>query len=209
VRRLSLAVYRSVWGRVRQAWKEERWIRVTDNQANVRFVGLNQPITMLQAEAKKLGVDKDNLEQAEPQAVQYLQTLAAMPIARQVVGTENAVAELDVDIIVDEGIDTPTVAAEQFDTLAKMMPGAPPNLQAVLWQMLIKSSALRDKDMIEEAMKQPPSPEQQAMQQLQMAGAQAEVEKTQSETARNTATAQATMAGTQLKAFETGARAAA
>jgi hypothetical protein len=213
IRRLSMMVYRSVWGRVRQAWKEERWIRVTDNEKNVRFVGLNQPITVIQAEAKKLGVDKDNMDKADPQAVQYLQTLAQMPIAQQVTGVENNVAELDVDIIVDEGIDTPTAAAEQFDTLAKMMPGAPPELQPVLWKMLIGASALRDKDVLVEAMDQPPDPQQQQfqqmMQQFQAMMAEAEVRKTASEAAENEAQTQAIMANTTLDAFNAGASLAA
>ena len=213
IRRLSMMVYRSVWGRVRQAWKEERWIRVTDNEKNVRFVGLNQPITAIQAEAKRLGVDKDNLEQADPQAMAYLQTLATMPVAQQVVGYENNVAELDVDIIVDEGIDTPTAAAEQFDTLAKMMPGAPPELQPVLWKMLIGASALRDKDVLTEAMETPPDPQQvqfqQMMQQFQAMMAEAEVRKTASEAAENEAQTQAITARTTLDAFNAGASMAA
>lgn len=191
IRRLSLAVYRSVWGRVRQAWTEERWIRVTDNENNVRFVGLNRPITALQAEAKKLGVDKGNLEQADPNAIAYLETLASLPIAQQVVGIDNNVGELDVDIIVDEGIDTPTIAAEQFDTVAKMIPGAPPAIQTPLWKMLIQSSALEGKEEALKALTAPPSPEAQAMQQIQMEGAVAEVDKTKSETVKNYAQAEA------------------
>lgn len=199
IRRLSLAVYRSVWGRVRQAWTEERWIRVTDNDSNVRFVGLNRPVTALQAEAKKLGVEKGNLEQADPNVVSYLQTLAQLPIAQQIVGIDNNVGELDVDIIVDEGIDTPTIAAEQFDTIAKMLPGAPPNISGPLWEMLIASSALKGKEKLEEALKQPPSPEQQMMQQVQMEGAVAEVDKTKSETVKNLAQAQASDPSAQLQ----------
>lgn len=211
IRRLSLAVYRSVWGRVRQSWTEERWIRVTDNENSVRFVGLNRPITAIQAEAKRLGVDKNKMDQADPQAISYLQTLASMPAAQQVVGVENNVAELDVDIIVDEGVDTPTIAAEQFDTLANLMGTAPPNLQPVLWKLLIQNSALRDKSAIEEAMNTPPPPDPMAeqMKQIAVAGEAAKVEETQSKTAKNMATAEATVAGAQVSAFEAGARAAA
>jgi len=76
--------------------------------------------------------------------------------------------------------------------------------------MLIKASQLRDKDAILEMLEQQqqgPSPEQQKMQELQMAGAQAEVEKTQSEAAKNTATAQATQAGILTDAYRAGAAA--
>lgn len=209
VRRLSLEVYRAVWCRIRQFWKEERWIRVTDNDNTVRFVGLNRPVTQLQAEAKRLGVDKGNMEQADPQAVQYLQALAAMPAAQQVVAIENNVTELDVDIIVDEGVDTPTIAAEQFDTIAKMLPGAPPQYQGALWEMLIASSALRGKEKLEEAAKQPPAPEQQQAQQIALAGEAAKVKETESKTVLNLANAEAKGADVQIRALETGVRAAA
>lgn len=223
IRVLSLAVYRSVWCRVRQFWKEERWVRVTDNEQNVRFVGLNKPVTALQQIAKQMGVDKGALPQirqaaqaGDPQAAQMLQQLQALsadPRAAQVVGMENSVTELDVDILVDEGVDTPTAAAEQFDTLAKMIPGMGALGQAP-WviEMLIQASSLRNKDAILEKMKeaqaQGPSPEQQQMQQLQMAGAQAEVEKTQSETAKNMATAEKLQTETVTGAIQTGMQAA-
>lgn len=219
VRRLSLMVYNSVWARVRQAWTQERWIRVTDDEKNVRFVGINKPVTMMQALAKEMGVTKDvapQLEQAaqqgDPQAAQVLQQLQAFaqdPRSQQVVAIENNVGELDVDIIVDEGIDTPTVAAEQFDTITKMLPGAPPNLQPVLWKMLLASSALKGKDQIEEAMSAPPSPEQQQATQIQMAGAVAEVENTQADTALKAAQAGKAEAETVTGAVQAGMQAAA
>jgi hypothetical protein len=209
IRRLSFAVYRSVWSRVRQFWKEERWVRVTDNDNNVRFVGLNRPVTALEAKAKELGVTKETMGQADPQVVQHLQTLALMPAARQIVSVENNVAELDVDIIVDEGIDTPTVEAEQFDTIAKMLPGAPPNIAPALWEMLIASSALKGKEKLTEAMKQPPPQEQVMAQQIALKGEAAKVEETESKTVLNLASAEAKNVSTQLAPIQAGMSAAA
>lgn len=192
LRHLSLAVYRSVWARIRQYWQEPRWIRVTDDERNLRFIGINRPKTMLD-------VAKERLE-GDPQAEAKLALLARDPMAQQPVEIENQVAEMDVDIILDEGMDTPTVAAEQFDMLTKMMPSMtqlPPD--AV--ELLITASSLRDKDKLLEIvgkMKEQaaqPSPEQQAMQQLQMRGAQAEVQKTESEAIENMASAEAKRAG--------------
>lgn len=222
LRVLSLAVYRSVWCRVRQFWKDERWIRVTDNESNVRFVGLNKPVTMIEALAKQMGVAKGDLPKLreaaanDPQAAQMLQQLEAFsadPRSQQVVAQENAVTELDVDIMVDEGIDTPTAAAEQFDTLAKMIPGMGAVGQAP-WviEMLIQASSLRNKEAILEKMKeaqaQGPTPQQQAAEQLQMVGAQAEIEKTQSETAKNMATTEKLQTETVTVAFGAGMQAA-
>lgn len=208
IRRLSLEVYRSAWARIRQFWTAERWVRVTDNENNVRFVGLNRPVTMLQMAAKQLGVTKDNLAEAPPEAAQQLQMLAMDPRSQMVVSVENNVTELDVDILVDEGVDTPTIQAEQFEVVAKMLPGAPPNIQPILWEALFANSAFREKDKVLEVLRAPPDPQmmqmQQAQQQLAMEGAKAEIEKTQSETAENVAQAQATIANAQTNALKAG-----
>ena len=37
-------VYMAIWCRIKQFWTEERWIRVTDDERNVRFVGLNRTV---------------------------------------------------------------------------------------------------------------------------------------------------------------------
>lgn len=158
IKTLSLSVYRSVWARVQQYWDGPRWIRVTDDQRNLRFVGINQPITVLDAEAKKMGVSKDNLDKADPEAVAYLQSLAMLPIAQQQAGVENAVAEIDVDIIIDEGIDSPTAQAEQFDTITKMLPSlapvmADPAKAMQIMEFITQASSLRDKDKLLEILK--------------------------------------------------------
>lgn len=204
IKTVSIAVYRSIWARIKQHWQEERWIRVTDDERNIRFIGLNSPVTAIQEEAERLGIQKGNLEQAPPEALQYLQSLAMNPAAQQVVRVDNAIAELDVDIIIDEGIDSPTIAAEQFDQMLKLAGNGlqiPPDV-------LIEASALRNKDKLLERMQQGPSPEQQAMQQaamqLQMAGEEAQVEKTKSETAKNLATAQQTQAETMMAGVQMG-----
>jgi hypothetical protein len=218
VRRLSLMTYKSVWARIKQFWKEERWVRVTDNENNVRFVGFNRPITALQAMAQQMGVTKEQLPAVEQAAqagdqqaamiLQQLQALSADPRSQMVVAVENNPSEINVDIIIDEGMDTPTIQAEQFETVAKMLPGAPPNIQPILWKTLFQNSAFRNKDEVIKALEAPPSPEQQAqqqaMQELQMAGAQAQVEKTQSEAARNMAQAGKTQADTVAVGFNAG-----
>ncbi|GLV28188.1 hypothetical protein TomTYG75_07110 [Sphingobium sp. TomTYG75] len=192
LRQLSLAVYRTVWARIKQAWKGPRWLRVTADDRNLRFVGLNTPRSMLDVAKERLGDD--------PQAEQKLALLASDPMAQMPVDIQNNVAEMDIDIVIDEGMDTPTVQAEQFDMLTKMLPSMaqlPPD--AV--ELLITASSLRDKDKllaVVEKMKQQaaqPDPAQQAAQQLQMADAQAEIEKKRSEAVENIASAEAKRAG--------------
>ena len=43
LKHLDIRVYRKIWNRIKQYWKEEKWIRVTDDQSNLRWVGLNVP----------------------------------------------------------------------------------------------------------------------------------------------------------------------
>jgi hypothetical protein len=192
LRQLSLAVYRSVWARIRQYWDGPRWIRVTDDERNLQWVGLNTPRSMMEVAQEKL--------QGDPQAEFKLAMLARDPMSQQPVEIKNAVAEMDIDIVIDEGMDTPSVQSEQFDTLSKMMP-AMSSLPPEAMELLVTASSLRDKDKllkVIEGMKakaQQPDPMAQQMQQLQMAGAQASVEKTQSEAIRNMADAESKRAG--------------
>ena len=49
LRHLDKRVFRCVWARVRQFWTAEKWVRVTDDERNVRWLGLNlDPYAMAQ-----------------------------------------------------------------------------------------------------------------------------------------------------------------
>ena len=203
IRRLSMAVYRSVWCRVRQHWQAERWIRVTDNDNNVQFVGLNRQITLgdaIKEAAQGKGAALQMLARLSPELAQALQAamqgdeqaqalvaqVAQGPKAQMPIGVENNVTELDVDILVDEGIDTPTIQAEQFDTIVKTIPAfaslmesQAPMAQALL-KVVVQSSQLRDKDKLLEILEpqegQAPSPEEMMAAQAQAAQAQMQAE---------------------------------
>lgn len=192
LRMLSLAVYRKIWNRIRQYWDAPRWIRVSDDERNLRWVGLNTPKTMLD-------VAKERLE-GDPEAERKLAILAQDPRAQMVMEVQNPVAEIDIDIVLDEGMDTPTVQAEQFDALMKMLPGLqqmPPQVM----RLIVTASSLRDKDKLLELIDQmeqagqQPDPMQQQVQQLGFAKAQADLEETQSKAIKNIADAEAKRAG--------------
>jgi hypothetical protein len=200
LRSLSISVYRAVWNRIRQLWTNERWVRITDDENNLRFVGLNQQVTvqMLAQEAMQgdqkavakfgqlVGTQLMQAAMAGDQQAQVLIGSFVQQSGQQVVETRNAVNELDVDIVIDEGMDTPSVQAEQFETLAKIMPGLV-NLPPPYAKMLIQASNLRDKEKmletLEEMTSQPPVDQaQEQMKQIAVAGAAAEVENTQADT---------------------------
>jgi hypothetical protein len=80
-------------------------------------------------------------------------------------------------------MDTPTIAAEQFEQLVQMAGQGLP----IPPDVLIEASSLRNKDKLLEMMKQGPSPEQVEAQKIQLAGEAAKVEETHSKTALNIA----------------------
>jgi hypothetical protein len=172
IRQLSLMVYRSLWGRIKQSWTNEKWIRVTENEGDVRFVGLNRPITAIEDIAMRYGLTKVTIKDADPQLVAEIEYYSQFPEANEVVRVENPVAELDVDIILDEGVDAPTVRAEQFETIVKMLPTLGPIAQSPeVMKMIIEASSLRDKDKLLklfEGQGQGQGPDPQAQMQAQM-----------------------------------------
>lgn len=84
-RHWKMRVYRAIWNRIKQYWTAEKWVRVTDDERNIRFVGLNEPI-------KQDGIQ---------------------------VGIRNNVAEMDVDILIEDAPDTVTLQHETYEMFAQ------------------------------------------------------------------------------------------
>ena len=132
-------IYRKIWNRIRQFWKEERWVRVTDDDKGVKFVGLNHPVTV-----------KEKLEE------QYGEIPADAPILQDPrinnpIEVQNRVEEIDVDIIIDEVPDVVNLQSEQFELLTQMYQANPQNAQnpnGVPWEAVVQMSTLRNKDQI-------------------------------------------------------------
>jgi hypothetical protein len=158
-------VYETVYHGLRKYWTNERWIKLTDEMGQQQFVQLN---------AMQLNG-------------------AGMPII------VNSIGELDVDIVLDEGPDVVTLMQDYFDTLAAIIPAvapmlAPPQVQALISELMEYSpSPAKAKQRFQQASlaAQQPNPLQVAAQQLQLSGAQAEVDETKSKTMLNLAKAQA------------------
>lgn len=178
LRHFNIRVYRAIWCRIKQFWTAERWVRVTDDEKNARFVGFNvakgqQAMQKLEAALKEGKIDQQT-------AMQYAMQIQQDPAMAQKV---NVLAELDVDIHLEEVVDTPTLQSEQFETLAKMLPALGPIGQSPeVMKMLIRASSLRDKDQMLKLFEpkdgqDPAAAAQEAMQaQMAMAQQQAEME---------------------------------
>lgn len=152
----SWEIYRQVWYRIRQYWKDERWIRVTDDERNLRWVALNKPVTAGEA----------IIEQAKAEGQPPPPINPADPRMSQVVMTRNHLPTLDVDVILEDGPDSITIQAEQFEQLVKLKQSDP---SAIPTKAIIEASSLRNKEQILEYIDShgiPPQVQQQ-MQDLQ------------------------------------------
>jgi len=132
----NLNVYTHIWWMVKQTWTEERWIRVTDDKRNTRFVGINKPFTV-----------RDQLQELpEEQALQFARQEGLRPDdprLSEVIATRNKVEEIDIDVTIEDVPDTVTVRGETFDALVQLAPTTPPNVQPAFYELLIESAPIR------------------------------------------------------------------
>ena len=205
LRDFNIRMFRAIWNRIKQFWTEERWVRVTDDEKNARFVGVNTTKGSLAAAKLLEAVKSGEIDQQTAQ--QYAMQLQSYPSMME---PANSLAEMDVDIQIDEVADAPTLQIEQFEQLVKLAPMTPPQYLPTMFELMIEASSLRNKDKLREIMEQAKKPkEPDPMQQLQVEGAVAEVDKTKSEAMRNYADAEAKKAGIEREAFQMGAQIAA
>lgn len=184
-------VNRMMFNRAKQFWTEERWIRVTDNEEKLKFTGINKQITLEDQIVEEFG--------AVPPQFQ------GDPRLKMVVGVQNPVNELDVDIIIAEAPNTVTIQQEQFEILARLYEA---NRQAVPFELLIKASQLRNKDELlkliqggdeeqQKAIAQEQARKQQEQDEILKAAAIADIEEKKSSAAENMSNAQKNLASAE------------
>lgn len=198
-------VYRQMWARIKQFWTGERWVRVTDNEDNLRWVGLNQPVTYGQALQEKA-------QQGDQRAQQILQIMLQTqdPRLNEQQGVKNNVAELDVDVILTQSVDYASIKQEQFQTMAELAKAYGP--EAVPFEAMLRLSDMTNKEEVLDLLKpdKEADPAQvQAQQQLQAEVAQlefrgraAEVEKTEADVKATQAKAAKDFADAEAQALE-------
>lgn len=171
-------IYRQIWLRVRQFWTAEKWIRVTDDERNLRWAGFNVPITVAQALHEK-AEDESVDEFTRKRAAMTLQAMmqAQDPRLGRVITIKNPVAELEVDIILEQALDSVNIQQEQFEMLAKIAQAD--GTGRISLADLLRLSELRDKDQLiakiedrEKAAME--AAQQQAAQEVQQAQAERE-----------------------------------
>jgi hypothetical protein len=166
LRHLDRRVFRAIWARIRQYWTDEKWIRITDDERNIKWVGMN----------------------LAPERMQQVQMMAEQDPegAKKLGGAMGSIAELDCDIIIDEVPDT-IASQEQFGMLVELkkmdQKGELP------FRALVVASSIKDKSKMLDEMDKAAQPNPET-EQLKMRGAVAEVTETESKAALNMAKAQ-------------------
>lgn len=159
LKQFSRDVYEATWMRIKQFWTGEKWVRVTDDERNLKWVGLNRQVTL----AEKL---KELPPEQQQAAIQQMQLQPGDPRLSQVVDVENPVSGLDVDIVIEEGPDISMLQSEQFEELAGLAKAG----IAIPPKAIIQASSIRNKDAILDEMEkgqQLPPQVQEQMQQMQ------------------------------------------
>lgn len=180
----KVRIYRQIWARIKQFWTEKKWIRVTDIEGAMKFIGLNVPVTKIEFMLEQQsGMDIDKLREKSGGAVDELiqQAIARDPVLGQVVEVRNNVTELDMDIVIEEAPDTFVQRQEQFDTLAQL---AVSRTDPEMFKALVKLSGMPNKDDVLEMFEREPTQEevqqQQQAAQVQMMQLQADIQEKQS-----------------------------
>lgn len=186
-------VYRQIWCRIKQFWTEEKWVRVTNNDKAMKFVGLNIPITRIEKMLEqKSKMDISDLRDRDPELVdQFIQqSIAEDPLMGQVVEKRNDVVEMEMDIIVEEAPETIVLQQEQFEILANL---AGTRADPQMFKALVKLSFLPNKDEIldelepDEGQAQAQAEAQAQAIQIQMAEKMADIEEKQTKAQKNQA----------------------
>lgn len=189
----SWEIYRQCWYRIRQYWTEERWVRVCDDDKNMRWVAINHPVTL----GEHLQRQGQQVDPNDPQM-------------QQQVSVQNPIAELDVDIILEDAPETVTIQAEQFQALVAMKKADPSSIPT---KAILQASSLRNKSELIKALDNNGIPPQvqaqmQAMQkqlqetQQQLQQAQQQLQSNQTDQFKAQASAQKDQADAQLRAAE-------
>lgn len=147
-------VHTAIWSLIRTYWTGEKWVRVTDEEDSVRFVGFNRPVTMaedLLKQAVDEGVPEDEAKAKLAEAGQDPMTRMQL---EQPVRMENVPAQMGMDVILEEIPDTANIQQEQFEVVSQLAPGLisggmPPS---VVMEIVIKASALRNKKEVLQAL---------------------------------------------------------
>jgi hypothetical protein len=219
----TLRVYEQCWWRARQFWTAPKWIRVADDPRAMQFLQVNEPVfddagnpvpevdpqtgqPMMQPVAGPDGqpqmqpvVGPDGQPMAGPDGQPAMQ-----PAMQPVQQVKNRLAELEMDIIIDQVPDTANLQQEVWKDLLELSKSVP--IGTPQWMIALEMSPIADKDRVIEKIKtwqqsqqQAPDPAAEGLKQLEVLKAKAEVDNRNADTEKK-------HAETALDWFEMGHR---
>jgi len=192
-----LRCYEQMWNRARQYWTDPMWVRVTDNLKAPEFLKVNEPVmgpTMLPVADPQTGQPMVDPMTGQPQMMQGIGP----------VDVKNRLADMDMDIILDQDDDTASLQQEVFAELMQLLApsGGLPAIFSPEFEVALEISPMSDKRRIMETIKTKREERDQSQvvqMQQQLAQLQAQLE------AKQELTAAETGASIELKAAQTAA----
>ena len=192
----TVRCYRQMWMRIRQYWDDERWVRITGQDGQDQYIAINAPAM--------------DPETGQP-AMQMVMGPDGMPVMQPVM--ENVLADMDVDIMIEDVPDHVSLRHEEFEQLSEMAQRGIP----IPPEMIIEASNLRSKGEMLARMKQEREQGAQAQaaqmqmaqqmaqmqQQLEAMKAEAEIAYDQARAAKAEAEVDETVADTEKTRVET------
>ena len=136
-------VFRQCYAMVKQYWDREKWIRVTDDTDNLKWTGLNYEVTVQKFLEEIINDDSRGEAERKGAAFEYTRLMNEQsPVLQEIIEVRNRVAELDVDVILEESQDVVNTQQEQFAMLTQFAQGRP----EIALEDLIELSSLRNKE---------------------------------------------------------------
>lgn len=155
---------------------------ITDNSAEMRWVGFNTPVTLQELLEEQINDDSLPVQTRSESAALYQKLMAQQdPRLQETHEIRNNPAELDMDIMIALTPDVINVQQEQFEMLSKLAQTRP----EIPLATILKLSSLRGKDEVLKEMKAA----SEATAQAQAIEQDANVKETQSKTVLNDAKA--------------------
>ncbi len=195
----KLRVYRAFWARAKQFWTEPMFLRISDDEApeGARFTPVNQPMMPGQMPGMQpgqpmpsqappmggvpgMGMPGQMPPQMPPQMGNVMPMGMGMGMPPMQPPVQNALAEMDVDIIIEAAPDMITLQHEQFEQLTAMVQAGVP----IPPDVLIEASQLRNKKQLAEKLDagmqlQQAQQQLQEMQKMQLQQAQQQLQEMQ------------------------------
>lgn len=198
-------IYRHVWYRINQYWRAQMEVRITGNVNAPKFLSLNVPIV---EEVEEPIVDPQT---GQPMVNPYTGAIATQRVAK-VVGIENEVARMDMDLMISTTEKHNDLEQEVWDSLMQMMSslqitfGTPEFRLAMEWYPIPNRTEVIERyDSMVEKMKADSAESDQMQQQLAQMQAQisllmdkSKADKDASTAAVNTAKAERTQIETAM-----------